>query len=99
MGKFEEPSATSPSGESRARTPVYASFDSSTDKLSHLLKFILRGIQGFSDELKTKLEPEVIRLGREVEHLGTPRGKEMSDREARRSTEMMEDGIQRISDT
>ena len=88
MDRVEEPSASSPSGEAKARTPAYASFESSTDRLFHLLQFILRGLQDFSDELKT-----------EIAQLGRPQGKEASDQEARNSAEMMDDRAQRISDT
>jgi hypothetical protein len=66
MDRVEEPSAISPSGEAKARTPVYASFESSTDKLSHLMKFILRGIQRFSDELDTKLGPDAMNIVTEI---------------------------------
>lgn len=38
MDTVEEPIASSRIRESRTRTPAYASFDSNTDKLSHLFK-------------------------------------------------------------
>ncbi len=47
MDTIVEPIAISSCSEPRTRTPAYASFDSNTDKLSHLLKFILRGVQNF----------------------------------------------------
>jgi len=88
MDRVEEPTASSPSGEAKVRTPAYASFESSTDKLFHLLQFILRGLQDFSDEFKTA-----------IAQLGRPQGKEGSDQEARNSAEMMNERAQRLSDT
>jgi hypothetical protein len=54
MDRVEEPTVSSPSGESKAHTPAYASFDSSTNKLSHLLTFILRGIQATWTNLRLR---------------------------------------------
>src|SRR6266542_2782249 len=96
MNKTEEPNASSPSGESKARTPAYASFDSNTDKLLHLLQFIVSGVWGFRDELETKLVPEVMRVAKEIAQVGS---KEASDQEALNSAEMRDDRLQRLSDT
>jgi len=41
-----------PSSESRTRTPAYAVFEISIERLSHLLTFISRGGQHFVDEMK-----------------------------------------------
>ncbi len=86
MDRVEEPNASSPSDESRARTPAYASFDSNTDKLQHLLRFILRGMRAFSDELETKVAPEIERLFR-------PQTKEASDRETDRGAHYAEQDL------
>lgn len=66
MDRLEEPSASSPSGETKVRTPAYRSFESSSDKLLHLMKFILFGIQRFNDELDTKLWPDAMNLLTEI---------------------------------
>jgi len=96
MNKTEEPNASSPSGESKARTPAYASFDSNTDKLLHLLQFIVSGVWGFRDELETKLVPEVMRVAKEIAQGGR---EEASDQEALNNAEMRDDRLQRLSDT
>jgi hypothetical protein len=64
MDRVEEPTASSPGGESRARTPAYASFSSNIDKLKHILSFLLRGALDFYEELDTKIAPEIERLFR-----------------------------------
>jgi hypothetical protein len=50
MDTVEEPIASSHIGESRTRTPAYASFESNTDRLLHLFKFMSRGVKNFVDE-------------------------------------------------
>ena len=52
MDRAEEPSVGSPSGESKPRTPAYASFDSSTDKLLHVFHAVLRGMQALQGRLR-----------------------------------------------
>jgi hypothetical protein len=99
MDRVEEPTASSPGGEAKARTPAYASFESNTRNLSHLLRFILRGVQGFREELETKLEPEFTSIATEIAQVGRPQGKEASDQEARNSEEMINDLVQKLSDT
>ena len=99
MDRVEEPTGSSPSGESKAHTPAYASFDSSTDKLLHLLAFISYGIQGYFDELKTKVAPEAMRIAKEIAQVGKPQGEEASDQVARNSAEMRDNLLQRLSDT
>src|SRR5258706_3679598 len=79
MDTVEEPTVSSPSSESKARTPAYASFDSSTDKLLHLLAFISRGVQSYSDELKTKIAPEVTRIVKEIGQLSARQNEESID--------------------
>lgn len=64
MRRVEEPNATSSGNESRPRTPAYATFDSNTDKLSHILILITRGVKGYFDEWKTNLSPEFVSLGK-----------------------------------
>jgi len=86
MDRVEEPNASSPSDESRARTPAYASFESSTDKVVHLMQFILRGMRSFSDELETKVAPEIERLFR-------PQDKEASDQETDRGAHYAEQDL------
>ena len=90
----EEPNASSPSGESKAHTPAYASFDSNTDKLSHVFGFMTRGIQGYVDEFKTKVAPEVMSIAREIAQVGKPQGQEASN-----SAEMRDNLLQRLLDT
>jgi hypothetical protein len=99
MDRAEQPDASSLSGEAKARTPAYASFESSTDKLFHLLRFILRGTESFRDELETKLAPEAMSIATEIAQVGRPQGEEPSGQEARNSAEMMDDLGKRISDT
>jgi hypothetical protein len=99
MNRTEEPNASSASGESIARTPAFASFDSNTDKLLHLLQFIVSGVWGFRDELETKLAPEVMRIAKEIAQSGRPQGKEASDEEAINSAERRDDRLKRLSDT
>jgi len=86
MDRVEEPNASSPSDESRARTPAYASFDSNNDKLKHLFRLILRGMQAFADELETKVDPEIERLFR-------PQTKEASDQETDRGAHYAEQDL------
>jgi len=93
MDRAEEPDPCSLS-EARARTPAYASFEASTDKLLHLLQFIFRGSQSFRDELETKLGPEVMNIATGVAQVGEPQ-----DQEARNSVEKKDDRVQRITDT
>ena len=66
MDRAEEPSVGSPSGESKPRTPAYASFDSSTDKLLHVFHAVLRGMQAFKDDFETKLAPEITSIATEI---------------------------------
>ena len=99
MDRAEEPDASSPSGEAKARTPAYVSFESSTDKLLQLLQFITRGTESFRDELETKLGPEVMSIATEIAQVRRPQGMEASDQEARNSAEMMDDRVKRLSDT
>ena len=81
MDKVEEPTASSPSGQ--ARTPAFAIFESSTDKLFALLQFILHGIRGFNDALEHKVTPEVMSIAEEIAQVG----KAASDQEARDSAD------------
>ena len=74
MDRVEDPTVGSPNDESKARTPAYASFDSNTDNLLHAFQFITRGIQGFRDDLETKLAPEVMSIAREITQVGRLQG-------------------------
>jgi len=51
---------------SKPRTPVYATFDSNTDKLLHLLQFKVRGSEHFVEELKRVIDPKVTALCTEI---------------------------------
>ena len=90
MGAIEEFNASSPKGESKTRTPAYASFASNTDKLSHLLKFVLRGIQDFADELKTNIAPQIHELCTESVKLPRGQDKEVDDEETDQGSHDME---------
>ena len=83
MGTLEEPSTSSSSDESRAHTPAYANFDSNTDKLKHLFSFILSGLQGFSDDWKINVAPEIARLRKLPD-------KEANDQETKRGAHYAE---------
>jgi len=112
MDSVKEPTAESPSGESKARTPAYAAFDSSTNKILHLLKFISHGLHGFRDELETKLAPEALRIVKEFAQRATGQDEQPSNQQteagtpdavqdlsnARKSAEI-DDLIQRLSET
>jgi hypothetical protein len=52
---------------SKPRTPAFATFDSNTDKLLHLLQFNVRGSKDFVDELQRVIEPKVTALCAEIE--------------------------------
>jgi hypothetical protein len=95
----EEPNANSASGEPKAHTPAYASFDSSTDKLPHLLAFISHGSKAYLDEFETKVAPEAMRIAREIAQVGKPQDEGASDQVARNNAEMRDTLLQRLSDT
>ena len=108
MENVKEPTVNLPSDESKQRTPAYANFDSSTDKLLHLMTFILRGLQDFREELETKLGPEVMRIATEIAQRDRLQGKEATNQETETGTPHTEqdlsnarksDRVQRISDT
>lgn len=62
MEKFNNAEADSDAQESKIRTPAYATFDLTTDKLLHLLTFVRRGSEHFVDELKNSIHPEITAL-------------------------------------
>jgi hypothetical protein len=72
---------TVPSGESRTRTPAFASFESNIERLSHLFRFISRGGQHFVDEMKANVAPQIERLCTEISRLGRPQHKEGNGQE------------------
>jgi len=96
MDRVEEPTVSSPSDESKGRTPAYGSFDSSTDKVLHVFHFLLRGIQTLRDDLATKPAPEVMNIVTEIKQ--SLRGKEASNQEPRDLTEMINNRVRRLSD-
>ena len=73
---------TAPSGESKAHTAAYASFDSNTASLLHAFQFITRGIQGLKDDLESELAPEAMSIARQVKQLGRVQDKEASNQKA-----------------
>ncbi len=79
MDTIVEPIAISSSSEPRTRTPAYASFDSNTDKLSHLLKFILRGVQNFHGDLETNIAPQIETQCIAISKLGRRQSAESHD--------------------
>ena len=96
MDRAEEPSVGSPSGESKPRTPAYASFDSSTDKLLHVFHAVLRGMQAFKDDFETKLAPEITSIATEIKQRLRVKA---SNQEPRDTAEMINNRVQRLSDT
>jgi hypothetical protein len=96
MDTVEEPIASSPSGESRTRTPAYASFESNIERLSHLFTFISRGGQHFVDEMKANVAPQIERLCTEIARLGRPQDKEANGQETGRGAH---DAESALSDT
>jgi hypothetical protein len=98
MNITEEPNASLPSGESRARTPAYANFDANTDKVLHMLHFILDGIQGFKSKLETTVMSEVMGIAKEIARAGRSQGDEANDQEALNSAEKRDD-LKRLLDT
>jgi hypothetical protein len=50
----------------KPRTPAFATFDSNTDKLLHLLRFKVRGSKHFVEELQRVIEPKVTALCMEI---------------------------------
>jgi hypothetical protein len=97
MDRVDQPIINSPSSESKIRTPAYANFDSNTDKLLHLLQFILTGVSGFKGEFETKFAPEVMRIAKEIAQIGRPHDKEVSDQDVTKGPER-DDLIQKLSD-
>ena len=72
------------SGESRTRTPAYASFETNIEGLSHLFTFISRGGQHFVDEMKANVAPQIEGLCTEIARLGRPQDKEPNGQETDR---------------
>ena len=78
-----------PSGESKAHSPAYASFDSNTASLLHAFQFITRGIQGLKDDLESELAPEAMSIARQIKQLGRVQDKEASNQKAGRLNKLV----------
>ena len=89
MDKVEEPDISLQS-ESKARTPAYAIFDSNTDKLSHLFRFLIRGVDSFGDEIRSNIA-EISNL------INRKQDKEESNEQTERITHIM-GGVQKIKE-
>lgn len=68
MQEFDDAHADSDTQEPNVRTPAYAIFDVTTDRLLHLLSFVGRGSKHFVDELKS-IDPEVTALCKSLTNL------------------------------
>jgi len=82
-----------PSGESRTRTPAYASFETNIERLSHLFTFVSRGGQHFVDEMKANVAPQIERLCTEIARLGRLQAKEANGQETDRGAHEAEPAL------